>query len=60
MAIARKCDRCGKFYDTPKCIQSVHVCRTRHPYPDQIIDLCNDCQKKLEDFLGPAIEEQKE
>lgn len=49
--IAAKCDRCGKLYETPKCVPNIRVFEYKHPYGDSRYDLCPECQKKLEEFL---------
>lgn len=51
MANAKECDVCGRFYSTdfkPEII----VKKTPHGYGEFRIDLCEYCQKKLEDFLS--------
>ena len=62
MADAKKCDRCGKFYDKcPKAksingryVQGIRI-STSGPYIE--LDLCEKCINDLYDFLG--IEEKK-
>lgn len=58
MAIARKCDRCGKFYEDSS---------TRKHYinafiyqgilmGDRMIDLCDECSAQLKAFISnPSI-----
>lgn len=40
MADAKKCDICGKFYAIPICNDN-----------GDIINLCDDCYKKICDFV---------
>lgn len=57
MAIARKCDRCGKFYENNNgsksingyFVRTIRICTTG-PYED--LDLCDDCIKELYKFLN--------
>ena len=65
MAMARKCDRCGKFYteNTARVngrvvgmIAFVSINCTDDPY-----DLCGDCMEDLKRFMGITDEsEQKD
>lgn len=48
---AKKCDRCGKFYEKPNVKSDIKVIKYTHPCGECFIDLCDECQKKLEDFL---------
>lgn len=60
MANAKRCDRCGKYYTTNKFMKSVftpqlYVTGIQRVWGDgdtgKIIDLCDDCQAKLSEFL---------
>jgi hypothetical protein len=55
MASAKQCDVCGKFYPTPRFNDSVRICLDLGNYGDRNVDLCNDCYKKLCDFIKPAL-----
>ena len=62
MASAKKCDRCGKYYD--KCtsekringyqVKGINIFTSYGPYLE--LDLCGKCIDDLYDFLG--IEEK--
>ena len=52
MANAKKCDRCGEYYDEPgsNCIGGINII----PVSEGTIytfDLCEDCLEDLYDFL---------
>lgn len=54
---ANKCDRCGKLYErqyTPDVRINIYI----HPYGDEWVDLCPECQKKLEDFISICWQEK--
>lgn len=48
---AKKCDRCGNFYDKPAVNPEIRVTKQRPLCGEYYIDLCDECQKKLEEFL---------
>lgn len=54
---AKKCDRCGNYYDKNVSIKNgeypanVAILRENRSVIDEL-DLCNDCMKKLYNFLG--------
>ena len=57
MANAKKCDRCGKYYDKNKGVKSINGCfvrgirlETSGSYMD--LDLCDSCISELYTFLG--------
>mgnify|MGYP001773361988 FL=1 len=57
MANAKKCDRCGNYYDKNKGVKSINGCfvsgirlETSGPYTD--LDLCDSCISELYTFLG--------
>lgn len=51
MASARKCDVCEKLYESYPCTPWVNIFVDNYPYGDNRLDLCPDCQKKLEEFI---------
>ena len=63
MASAKKCDRCGKYYDKCTSVKRINDCQVKGikiftsygPYLE--LDLCEKCIDDLYDFLG--IEEKK-
>ena len=57
MANAKKCDRCGSYYDKNKGVYSVDGCfvrsiRLETSGPYKIFDLCDTCIFDLCTFLG--------
>ena len=50
MSKARKCDRCGKFYEDYE--SAYHVTTTKGAYTNKTVDLCPDCTQKLIKWLG--------
>ena len=63
MSDAKKCDRCGKYYDKCQNVKTINGYKVRGikiftsygPYLE--LDLCEKCIDDLYDFLG--IEEKK-
>ena len=63
MANAKKCDRCGKFYDEyntcrnnkkPNGIQVISL-DTNHKYFEYaLIDLCPECMDQFQEWLKPV------
>lgn len=51
MATAKQCDICGKYYPQQRCYRKIRIIRDNHPYSDYVYDLCDECQKKLEEFI---------
>ena len=53
MSEAKKCDRCGDFYDPLTIIDifdewwRFELHKDCHPFPMKKIDLCSNCRKKL-------------
>ena len=48
---ALKCDRCGKVYERGY-VPNITVNKYIYPYGEKITyDLCDDCMKKLENWL---------
>lgn len=47
MALAKKCDRCGKLYEHyPDEIRRWHLLSD-----DKILDLCHECMKAFNEFM---------
>ena len=51
MADAKKCDKCGSFYDHPKDSEENRVYNIINTTTRKFIDLCPDCQSSLEDWI---------
>ena len=60
MSEAKKCDRCGKLYDTNKIINEIDYSDMRfryglvkdcHPYSEMKLDLCKECRVDLYKWL---------
>lgn len=47
MALAKKCDRCGKFYD-----ENINIMITFNHYYSGILDLCPSCKDSFEKWLN--------
>ena len=56
MALAKKCDICGKLYETynfrknqnePSGIMLVNVCTDDKYHPGDVIDCCPECMDKI-------------
>lgn len=68
MANAKKCDRCGAFYDRTGDIYCDHEIRLyrsglyrrlpEYPFKDTY-ELCPDCWKEFCEFLGVKIDDEK-
>ena len=52
MADAKKCDKCGSFYDYPKDGEENRAYNIINTATRRFIDLCDDCQSSLEDWIG--------
>lgn len=58
-----KCDKCGKIYSPLEELGKIAECELdmkywryelyfdAHPYPQEKVDLCKDCKKKLYHWL---------
>lgn len=57
MGNAKKCDICGKLYETPICNDAVRIGLEFGYTSDCYIDLCDNCYSQLCDFVKPAIPE---
>lgn len=51
MSGAKKCDICGTLFEMP-FIRDIRINKYSHGYGDFYLDLCDNCQKKLEDFVN--------
>ena len=51
MANAKKCDRCGSFYDYPKSSEDNRAHNIIDTSSRNFIDLCDDCQSVLDDWI---------
>lgn len=56
MASAKKCDVCKTLFEGHEYIPDVTISIYQHPYGDYRVDLCPECQKKLEKFVGGVKE----
>lgn len=61
MALAKKCDRCGKFYETYNAtkdsenisgIMTLNLDDQRKYYSHEPIDLCPKCKVSFDKWLG--------
>ena len=52
MANAKKCDRCGSFYDLPKDGEENRAYNIINTATRRFIDLCEDCQTSLESWIN--------
>lgn len=61
MAYAKKCDRCGKLYEqynfkndeeNPNGIMTLNLDYQRKFYSHAAMDLCPDCMKEFQDWMG--------
>ena len=48
---ACKCDICKKLFEAPMCTPDITIRRYRHPYGEDTLDLCPECQKRLEKWI---------
>ena len=65
MANAKKCDRCGSYYDKNKGVGSINRCfvsgiRLETSGPYRSLDLCDSCIYDLYTFLGLKKEEEED
>lgn len=58
--IAKKCDRCGKYYDTynvshdrkkPSGMMFLNVDENRNYFTNPVIDLCPECMEAVKNFV---------
>ena len=55
MGNAKKCDICGKLYETPICNDVVGIHLDFGYSGDRYVDLCEDCYGKLCNFVKPTL-----
>lgn len=55
MANAKKCDICGQLYENPICNDAVRIHLDFGYGGDIYTDLCDDCYRKLCNFVRPAL-----
>lgn len=48
---AKKCDRCGAYYDKTDVRPEINIVQFKNGFTTNFIDLCEECQRKLESFL---------
>lgn len=58
MALANKCDRCGKLYERTRRNDEYKI-KKLLPYTEVDIDLCSECQEAFEKFMK-SCEKEKE
>jgi hypothetical protein len=56
MAAAKKCDRCGKFYE--KNFRQIYVVKDKGLCSTKM-DLCDECQKELIDWVEKKNENEQ-
>ena len=52
MSKACKCDICGKLYEDLPPYPDLRLYRYQDPHGEHRLDLCDECQKNLERFVG--------
>lgn len=52
MSKACKCDICGRLFNARMAVPDLTIERYRHPYGSERLDLCDECQTKLEQFVN--------
>ena len=56
MALANKCDRCGKLYERTRRNDEYKI-KKLLPYTEVDIDLCSECQEAFEKFMKSCEKE---
>ena len=56
MALANKCDRCGKLYER-RINNDAYKVKKILPYTEESIDLCSECQEAFEKFIKSCEKE---
>lgn len=57
MANAKKCDICGRLYESPICNDAIRIHMDFGYLGDRYVDLCDTCYIKLCDFVKRALPE---
>ena len=57
MALANKCDRCGKLYERTRRNDEYKI-KKLLPYTEVDIDLCSECQEAFEKFMKSCEKEK--
>lgn len=60
MASARKCDRCGKYYDKPCNPKYILTRHEKLMFDNDIVDLCEDCHALLISFVEGSTDEKNQ
>ena len=68
MADAKRCDRCGNYYDENKgtrsingwFVRGVRICTNSKCSDHKYLDLCDDCIEKLYAFLFGSIDKKED
>ena len=58
MALANKCDRCGKLYERRVNNDAYKVKKVLVHYTEADIDLCSECQEAFEKFMKSCEKEK--
>ena len=48
---AKQCDVCGTLYECAPFSGDIRIFIDQGPWGDKRLDLCEGCQKKLDDFI---------
>lgn len=58
MSLVMQCDRCKSIFTTDKDLKIRFVIVERRPFKQDVrYDMCDDCEKKLVEFLDNKSEE---
>ena len=57
MSNAKKCDRCGLFYEQ-SVEHNLNIFEYKHPFETYKYDLCAECHKDLVAFLDNNLDEE--
>ncbi len=52
MGKAYECDICGKLFSARMAVPDITIIKYVHPHGSERLDLCDECQKKLEQFVN--------
>lgn len=56
---ALKCDICGKLFEARMCLPVITIQIDEGYYGQRRLDLCDDCQQKLEAFVNLKGDDKK-